>query len=299
MKKPMLAKMALFLTAMLWGSTFTVGKLAAEVFSAAFIIALRFLVASVALLFAALPLRRQLDRATWIAGFWMGLTQFVSYILQVGGLAMDTSPGKSAFLCTTYSVLVPFLYWLVTKERPRLRHVACVFICMAGVGILSLTGGWGMSTGDVLTVLSGVPCAMNIVISSLVCRKRNVLLLTTIELWVVTILASLFVLLGGGFPTAFPMPAVGGIVYLGLLATALCLYLQSYGLKYAEPAIGGMLLSLESVFGVLFSVMFYGDPMTIKLAIGFVLIFLAVLCSETKFSFLTKKKAVVEAPKEE
>ena len=38
MKKPMLAKMALFLTAMLWGSTFTVGKLAAEVFSAAFII---------------------------------------------------------------------------------------------------------------------------------------------------------------------------------------------------------------------------------------------------------------------
>ena len=157
MKKPVLAKMALFLTAMLWGSTFTVGKLAAEVFSAAFIIALRFLVASVALLFAALPLRRQLDRATWIAGFWMGLTQFISYILQVGGLAMDTSPGKSAFLCTTYSVLVPFLYWLVTKERPRLRHVACVFICMAGVGILSLTGGWGMSTGDVLTVLSGVP----------------------------------------------------------------------------------------------------------------------------------------------
>ena len=280
MKKPMLAKMALFLTAMLWGSTFTVGKLAAEVFSAAFIIALRFLVASVALLFAALPLRRQLDRATWIAGFWMGLTQFISYILQVGGLAMDTSPGKSAFLCTTYSVLVPFLYWLVTKERPRLRHVACVFICMAGVGILSLTGGWGISTGDVLTVLSGVPCAMNIVISSIACRKRNVLLLTAVELWVVTVFAWIFVFAGKGLPTRFPPDAVGGVVYLGLIATALCLYMQGFGLKYAEPAIGGMLLSLESVFGVIFSVLIYHEQVTARMLLGCAVIFAAILLSQ-------------------
>ena len=57
----------------------------------------------------------------------MGITLFVSYILQVGGLALDTSPGKSSFLCTTYSVLVPFIYWIVTKERPKIRHVVCVF----------------------------------------------------------------------------------------------------------------------------------------------------------------------------
>ena len=53
--------------------------------------------------------------------------------------------------------------------------------------------------------------------------------------------------------------AVGGIAYLGFIATALCLYLQSFGLKYAEPAIAGMLLSLESVFGVIFSVIIYHE----------------------------------------
>ena len=280
MKRSALAKMALFLTAMLWGSTFTVGKLASEVFSAAFIIALRFLVASVALLIAAFPQRKQLDRGILIAGFWMGVTQFASYILQVGGLALDTSPGKSAFLCTTYSVLVPFLYWLVTKERPRLRHVACVFICMAGVGILSLSGGWRMSAGDVLTVLSGVPCAMNIVISAIACRKRNVLLLTTVELWVVTVLAWIFVFAGKGLPTQFPVGAVGGVVYLGLIATALCLYMQGFGLKYAEPAIGGMLLSLESVFGVLFSVLIYHEKVTARMLLGCAVIFAAILLSQ-------------------
>ena len=275
-----IAKIALFLTAALWGSTFTIGKLASEVFSASFIIAFRFLIAALALLIAAYPQRKQPDKKYLADGFWMGLTLFVSYMLQVCGLALDTSPGKSAFLSTTYSVMVPFLYWFVTKKRPRAHHIVCVFLCLFGVGILSLSGGWAMSPGDILTVLSGVPCAINIVISAIVCRNRNVLLLTTIELWVVTILAWIFVFAGNALPAEFPMDAVGGIVYLGLLATALCLYMQSYGLKYAEPAIGGMLLSLESVFGVLFSVIIYHERITLRMLAGFAVIFAAILLSQ-------------------
>lgn len=280
MKKSTVAKIALFLTAMLWGSTFTIGKVALEVFSPSFMIAFRFLVASIALLIVAYPQRKQLDKKYWIDGFWMGLTLFASYILQVGGLALDTSPGKSAFLCTTYSVMVPFLYWFVTKRRPQAHHILCVFLCLAGVGLLSLSGGWGMSLGDILTVLSGVPCAINIVISSIVCKNRNVLLLTTIELWVVTIFAWMFAFAGNALPTELPLGAVGSIVYLGLFATALCLFMQSYGLKYAEPTIGGMLLSLESVFGVIFSVIIYHEQLTLRMIVGFVVIFAAILLSQ-------------------
>ncbi len=280
MKKTTTAKIALLMTAALWGSTFTIGKLASEVFSASFIIALRFLIAAVVLLIAAFPQRKQMDKKYLFDGFWMGLTLFISYMLQVCGLGLDTSPGKSAFLSTTYSVMVPFLYWFVTKERPKAHHIICVFLCLFGVGVLSLSGGWGMSLGDILTVLSGVPCAVNIVISSIVCRNRNVLLLTAVELWVVTIFAWIFVFAGNSFPSAFPMDAVGGIVYLGLLATALCLYMQSYGLKYAQPAIGGMLLSLESVFGVVFSVIIYHERVTLRMLAGFAVIFAAILLSQ-------------------
>lgn len=279
MKQSTVAKLALLLTAALWGSTFTIGKLAADVFSPSFIIAFRFLVAGAALLPAAWPLRKQLDRKYWVDGFWMGLTLFLSYLLQVGGLALDTSPGKSAFLCTTYSVMVPFFHWFVTGQPPKVRHVICVFLCLSGVGILSLSG-WGMSAGDVLTVLSGIPCAVNMVITAVVSRNRNVLLLTAIELWVVTVFAGLFVCFGNGFPEAFPPGAVAGIVYLGLIATALCLFMQSYGLKYAEPAIGGMLISLESVFGVVFSAMIYRERITLRMLAGFAVIFLAILLSQ-------------------
>ena len=173
MEKKKHGKSALFLTAIFWGTTFSIGKLATEAFSPSFIIALRFSVAIIALLIVSFPLRKLVNKQYLIDGTWMGITLLLSYLLQVAGLAMDTSPGKSAFLCTTYCVMVPFLYWFVTKERPKWLHIICVFICLAGIGILSLQGGWGMSLGDILTVLSGVPCAVYIVISSIACRDKN------------------------------------------------------------------------------------------------------------------------------
>ena len=137
-----------------------------------------------------------------------------------------------------------------------------------------------MSTGDVLTVLSGIPGAINIVISSIVCEKKNPLVLTMIELWVVAVLAWICVFATKTVPTQFPIETVGGIVYLGLVATALCLFLQSYGLKYAEASIGGMLLSLESVFGVVFAIILYGEKITPRMIIGFGIIFLAIVLSQ-------------------
>lgn len=280
MKKSTIAKIAAFATAMLWGSTFAIGKIAAESFSASFIIALRFTVASVVLLVAAYPLRKLLNKDYWISGIWMGITIFASYFLQTIGLTMETSPGKSAFLSTTYCVMVPFIYWLVTKERPKILHIICVFICLAGIGIVSLQGGFGMAMGDVLTVLSGIPYAINMVINALVAKDKNTLLLTTIELWVVSILAWIFVGVTGSFPTQFPPEAVGGIVYLGIFATALCLFLQTYCLKHMDAAICGMILSLESVFGVVFAIILYHEAITLRMLIGFAVIFAAIMLSQ-------------------
>lgn len=280
MNKKHYSKTALFLTAMLWGSTFAIGKIAAEAFSASFIIALRFSVASIALVFASYPLWKLMNKAYIKDGIGMGGTLFLSYMFQVIGLTMDTSPGKSAFLCTTYCILVPFLHWGLTKERPRLKHFLCVFICLAGIGILSLQGDMSMTMGDIMTLLSGVPCAVNLVHSSIACKDKDPLLLTTIELWTVTVLAWVCVFASNTFPEVYPMGAVGGIVYLGLIATALCLFLQSYGLKYENPAIGGMILSLESVFGVLFSIILYREQITLRMLLGFAVIFIAIVVSQ-------------------
>ena len=56
-------------------------------------------------------------------------------------------------------------------------------------------------------------------------------------------------------------------------------------MKYTPSSTAAVLLTLESVFGTLTSVLFYGEQMTPKLLIGFALIFFSVLLSETGFRF--------------
>ena len=81
------------------------------------------------------------------------------------------------------------------------------------------------------------------------------------------------------------------MAYLVVMATTVALLFQNVGQVWSDPSSAAVILSLESVFGVLFSVLFYGDPVTGQLLAGFALIFVAVVCSETKFSFLRKKKS--------
>ena len=68
----------------------------------------------------------------------------------------------------------------------------------------------------------------------------------------------------------------------------MALLFYNVGEVWSVPASAAILLSLESVFGVLFSVIFYGDPITLQLLAGFALIFVAVVCSETKLGFLKR-----------
>ena len=66
------------------------------------------------------------------------------------------------------------------------------------------------------------------------------------------------------------------------------LLLQTLGQKYTPPATVAIILTLESVFGTAISVMFY-EKLSLRLIMGFLLIFLAVLISETKLSFIREK----------
>ncbi len=274
------ASLILLLTAAIWGSTFTVTKYTADVFSPYYIIALRFTIAAAVLTVPVWKRRRGLDAGYWKAGFWMGLTLCLAYLAQTIGLALDTSPGKSAFLTAVYCVLTPFLYWLVAKQRPRWPHMAAALLCVAGIGLISLSGGAGLTAGDAVTLASGVFTALNIVSIAMGSQGRDPLLLTWIQMCVVAVFSWISVLLSGGLPTEFTWAALGGTVYLGLFATALCLLLQTIGLKYAGATVGSVLLSLEAVFAVLFSLLFYGEALTPRTGVGFVLVFSAILLAQ-------------------
>lgn len=283
------SKVALFMAALIWGSTFVVVKDATDTMSTSFILAFRFSVGSLVLILIYYKKLKLMYKSHLKGGLIMGITLFISFWMQVFGLTLDTTPGKSAFLCAIYCVIVPFLYWIVTKERPDKYNFLSAFVCIVGIGLVSLNENLYITRGDLVTILSGLFAAINIVVTSIYCKDKDVLILTILQLTVVAVLSWIVVIITKGFPSEYTKSAVLGVIYLGIFATAIGLLFQSIGIKYTTPESASLILSLEAVFGVIFSMMVHGEQITTKLAIGFTFISIAVIISETKLSFLKKK----------
>ena len=141
----------------------------------------------------------------------------------------------------------------------------------------------------------GVVYAVHIVAVAKVSQDEDPVLLTLVQFGAAAI-CCLGVFLGTEtFPAEVPPAAWYGLMYLAVFATAGALLLQNVGQKYTHPAAASILLSLESIFGVAFSMVFYGEALTARLAAGFLLIFIAVIVSETKLSFLFRPRASEKA----
>ncbi len=277
------ATFALLLTAAIWGSAFVFQKFAADELSASFIVAARFSAAGVITALATIKKWHRIDRGYLLGGLATGITMSLGTWLQTAAMTFGTSPGKSAFLTAAYCVIVPFLYWLVRGEKPRANHLLSAVICLVGIGLISLNGEGGVTFGDGITLVCSVVFAANIVSISIFCEGRDPMLLTMLQICVAALCGWVAILIFGGMPEHISMGAAGNVLYLALFSTALCLSLQSIGLKYTNPTVGTILLSLESVFGVLFSVLLYGETVTLRMAVGFAVVFAAVLLAQFRF----------------
>ncbi len=287
--KRLLPKLALFTAAMIWGSSFFIVKNTVDVFPTNYLLAIRF-TAGCLLLALLFPKKlRRLDRTCLLQGAVLGVLIFAAYCIQTIGL-MDTTPGKNAFLTTAYCILVPFLAWITDKRRPDLYNFSAAFLCLAGIGLVSMDGSFSMSFGDAMTLVSAIFFAAHILAGARFGEKKDPILLTMVQFGAAAVCAWILALTTETFPREIPLNAALSLLYLAVFPTTVALLLQNVGLKYADPTSGAILLSLESVFGILFSMLFYNERLTLRLAAGFLLIFLAVILSETKLSFLRKKK---------
>ncbi len=285
-----LAKPMLFAAAFIWGSSFFIMKDALDALPVQYLLAIRFTAGAV--LLGLLCWKKwkiftpdYLWRGAVIGGFL-----YLAYSVQTYGLAL-TTPSKNAFLTAVYCVLVPFLYWAFARVRPDRYNVIAAVLCVAGVGLVSLTGDLTVNPGDGLTLISAVFYASHIVAVAKVSPKKDIYLLTVFQF----AFAGSYAWIGGAFTETFPAQSltrpevVLPLVYLAVMATTVALLFQNVGQIWSDPASASVILSLESVFGVLCSVVFAGDQVNGRMLLGFALIFVAVVCSETKFSFVRVK----------
>lgn len=288
MKK--LAKPMLFSAALIWGTSFFIMKNALDDIPVFALLAIRFTPGAVLLALVCLNRWKKFTPDYLWRGAIVGGFLFMAYTVQTFGLSF-TTPSKNAFLTAVYCVLVPFFTWAVVHRRPDRFNILAAVLCVVGVGLVSLNEALTVNIGDLLTLLCAVFYAAHIVAVEKLSPGKDIYLITVFQFAFAALYAWIMSLTTETFPVqAIRDPAVFlPLAYLCIMATTVALLFQNVGQIWSDPASASVILSLESVFGVLFSVLCYGDEVNARMLCGFGLIFVAVVCSETKFSFLKKK----------
>ncbi len=294
---PIVYKLLIVVATIIWGLSFVVMKDSIDSMEPAWLIGVRFLITAALLTIFLWPsVKVSLNRRDLIKGAILGVLLFLAYWTQTVGLAF-TTPGKNAFLTATYCVMVPFMYWLLAGRRPTVYNLVAAVLCVAGMALVSLTGGpLSLEFGDLMTLVCAVFFGLHIVCVGRFTENANVLGLTVFQFWAMGICG---VLLGAAIEPAPQLSAltsdfIFNMIYLVVFASCIALVIQNVALAHIPPAQASLLLSLEAVFGVVFSVLLYGESLTVRLVMGFILIFGAIVLSEV----FPLKRTTQEAPSE-
>ena len=282
-----IGRLALIGATLLWGSSFVVLKTTLDSVPTLWILAIRFTGAAILMGLPSIKQLAKIDKRCLASGVLMGLALYAAYTLQTFGLVY-TTPGKNAFLTATYCVLTPFLWWAFTRKRPDLYNILAALVCITGMALVSLNGDLSVGLGEGLTMCCGFFYALHIIFTSKGVARYGVGVLTTIQFATAALLCWISAPISAPFPDSVPSSAWLSIAYMCVLCTFACYYLQTIGQKYTSPQTSSILLTLESVFGTLISVAFYGEQLTLRELAGFALIFIAVIISETKLQFLKR-----------
>ena len=297
-KLNLLGIILLFSATIVWGSSFFILKSTIEQVPAFYVIAIRFLIAGIGLALIFWRKTKALDKKTFLRGVIIGAVLAAAYATQTIGLKY-TSPGKNAFLTSSYCIMCPFIVWLIYKVRPKLYHVISAILCLVGIGLVSLSGlsaSEGINfMGDGLTLVSAVFFALQIIFIDRYQEQGydsiKMLVVEVITVGVLIMLLSLIFELPEGISTfALNGEQIWKILYLTVVCTLYAQFALIFGQRFTNVNEASIILCLESVFGTLFSIIFTGEYLSPPVIVGFVVIFIAMLISELKLDLVERFK---------
>ena len=276
MSKKHQSLLMLILVAIIWGGGFIATNIALSYgLPVDMMMALRFSIGSATL---GLVFHRQLrgtNARTARRGIVAGILIWLAFYVQILGQSMTT---------VSHTSFLTFLLWVLDKRRPPLRTFLLSLLVLAGISFLSFQRGEKLSfnLGDALCLLCALLFAMQITYVGRMCQRDDPTQIAFWQLITAAALSILMVLISGrtGTPdqikNSFPP-----ILYLGLLSTCLCYYLQTHAQRHVPPAQAGISLSMEGVFGALFSILLGMEPLKYNVVLGGVAIMTAVILTES------------------
>ncbi|HEN8798693.1 DMT family transporter [Pseudomonas sp. CM27] len=275
------AELVLVFITMLWGGTFLLVHNVMTVSGPMFFVGLRFAAAA---LFVGVVSARALPGLTFTelkAGMLIGVTIMLGYGLQTMGL-QTISSSQSAFITALYVPFVPLLQWLVLGRRPGL--MPSIGICLAFVGLMLLAGPEGgslhFSEGEMVTLVSAVAIAAEIILISRYAGQVDVRRVTVVQLATASLLAFLMIV-----PTQERIPdfswlLLASAVGLGAMS-AVIQVAMNWAQKSVSPTRATLIYAGEPVWAGIVGRL-AGERLPGVALLGGLLIVIAVVVSELR-----------------
>ena len=274
------ALIGLLAVAAAWGSSFPLTKALLDRMSALNFLAVRFSIAALLMVIVFFPALRRLSRRALLTGLLLGFAYGVAQILQTIGLQY-TPASISGFITGMYVVLTPLCAALILRTAIGGRVWLGAAIATIGLALLGLNG-LSIGFGEAITLASAVIYALHIVGLSAWADAKAALGMATVQLAVtalVSVLAALVVEGGVSLPsTGFDWAA---IAYMAVVSGAVAMIVQSWAQARLAPSRAAITMATEPAWAALFSIVFLGEALTWRMAVGGGLMLAAMVIVES------------------
>ena len=246
------------------------------------LMSIRFLVTSLILFIFLKAKGVKISKEEKRLGLGTGIVLGLAFSLQTVGLVYTTS-SKNAFITGAYVVMVPFISWFLTKEKPKLSIYLATVICLFGIGLLSLEGDLSINYGDFLTFICAIFFALQMSLIGANISDKNPITVNTYQMLsagILTLLLNVVFENFSIFTTRLNITQILAIGFLVVCNTMIAYLVQTAAQRHVPASTTSLILSMEILFGAITSVLFLGDPFTLKMVLGGILIFASVMIAE-------------------
>lgn len=295
MSKKIRAELMLLTTALIWGTAFVAQRSGMDFVGPFTFNGIRFLVGAVVMIpiimvmdrlgnanqpqmpMTALEKRKE-RKFLWTGGFFCGLALLAGTGLQQMGLVYTTA-GKTGFITALYIVIVPIIGIFLGKKVRMLLWVS-VSLGVVGLYLLSINEGFSINIGDFFVFLCAFGFAAHILVVDYFSPKTNPIKLSAVQFFVCGALSLVIMAFVEEPEWRFIMDAAFPILYTGIMSCCVAYTFQVVAQRNVGPTVASLLLSMESVFAVIFGMLLLSEQLLPKEIVGCIIMFVAIILAQ-------------------
>lgn len=229
---------------------------------------------------------RTMTKRNFIIGCGAGALVVAVNLFQSTGLEYTTI-SNSAFLTSTYLLIIPVIQWVVSRRVPSKNILLALVLGTIGIMILTKSLPWRLNfgLGDLLSLAAAFTFAVMVFYYSGPAGRINPLQIS----------------LGSGVAQAFISFAYAAVferhagstinwaevllplLILGTLMSFVAHTLQVIAQRYLDPTVAGLVLMQEGLIASVFAVIIGEEPLSVNLVVGGGAMVLAMLLTQLRW----------------